>query len=655
MARITARLLLLELAFGLAVLAVVGRAAELQLLQGSDWKREAERQRKVKLVLPAKRGGIFDRNGVALALTQEYYHVGVAPNELSDRAAAIKLLARNLELPLGRVQRDFGSGKKWLYYFGPFTALQVQPLQRIGGVHLEGEFARHYPAGPLARAVIGGLDPDSGTGASGVELALDSLLTGVPGEAVVLKDRAGRRYESPARLTRDPVAGHDVTLTLDAELQEIAERGLEDAITRLDAVGGDVVFLDPRNGELLALASRQRVNGELVSSRASFLTDPFEPGSTAKLFTAAALLALKKADTTDEVYGEEGKWLMPVSSNQNRPITDAHVTHGNLTLAKAIEVSSNIAMAKFSQRLSATEQYDGLRDFGFGSPTGVEFPSESRGRLPPPNLWKPGFNGPSVAMGYSFGVTPVQLAAAYGALAADGVLLTPTLVREVRSPEGAVVYHHKPEPVRRAVTPEVAARLRQFLAGAVGEGGTGERAQLANYSLIGKTGTAVRFVDGHYVPGTYYASFAAVFPAEDPQLVAIVKLDDPKGQNFGGESAAPLTKSMLQEALAARRSAIDRSKLAAGVVEDTTTPAPAGRPEKSRTVVVAWPATRDTSAQSSRLPVPDVRGANLRRAAYALHRRGFQVAVHGTGKVSRTTPAAGDSLATGRTVTVWAE
>ena len=426
--------------------------------------------------------------------------------------------------------------------------------------------------------------------------------------------------------------------------------------TRTSAVGGDVVFLDPRSGELLALASRQRVNGELVSSRASFLTDPFEPGSTAKLFTAAALLALKKVSPTDEVYGENGEWLMPVSSTKTRPITDAHVVHGNLTLAMAIEVSSNIAMGKFSQRLTATQQYDGLRDFGFGSPTGVEFPSESRGRLPPPNLWKPGFNGPSVAMGYSFGVTPVQLAAAYGAIANGGVLLTPTLVREVRDPEGKVIYHHKPEPVRRAATPEVAAQLRQFLAGAVGEGGTGERAQLANYSLIGKTGTAVRFVKGRYVQGSYCASFAAVFPAEDPQLVAIVKWMIPKGKNFGGETAAPLTKSMLQEALAASRSAIDRSKLAAGDGAGHDRRRSRRRGRNRRGPLWSPGPRRPTAARSPpALPVPDVLGANLRRAAYALHRRGFQVAVHGTGTVSRTTPAAGDSLATGRTVTVWAE
>ena len=153
-----------------------------------------------------------------------------------------------------------------------------------------------------------------------------------------------------------------------------------------------------------------------------------------------------------------------------------------------------------------------LRDFGFGTPTGAEFPSESRGRLARPDKWQPMYTRASLAMGYEFGVTPVQLAAAYGAIANDGVLLAPTLVREIRSPSGELLYRHQPEPVRRVVTPQVAARLREFLTGAVGEGGTGEEAQLVNYTLLGKTGTAVRFEDGRYVHGEYTASFAALFP-----------------------------------------------------------------------------------------------------------------------------------------------
>jgi cell division protein FtsI (penicillin-binding protein 3) len=391
-----------------------------------------------------------------------------------------------------------------------------------------------------------------------------------------------------------------------------------------------------------------------VTARPSFLTDPFEPGSTAKLFTAAALLALGRVDSTETVSGENGEWIMPTTGGKTRRITDTHKSTGELTLAKAVQVSSNIAMAKFSARLTPGEQYDFLRDFGFGSPTGVEFPAESPGALIRPERWLPGYNGPSVAMGYSFAVTPVQLAAAYGALANDGVLVTPTLVREVRDPSGRVRFRHRPEPVRRVISRDVARTLRRFMAGAVGEGGTGERAQLVNYTLLGKTGTAQRFVGGQYVPGTYVASFAALFPAEDPQLVVIVKIDDPKGEYYGGLTAAPLTRAMLQEALAARRSAIDRRRLA-----PEETPAPPGRvprrevPAAPEAVVMAWPLPGDSAER--RQPVPNVIGANVRRAASALHRRGFRVALRGSGAVVRSAPAAGDSLARGGTVTLWAQ
>jgi cell division protein FtsI (penicillin-binding protein 3) len=591
---------------------------------------------------------LYDRNGVPLAVTQEFYHVGVAPNEVADRRAAVRLLAAQLAVPAAAVERDLAR-KKWVYWHGPYTATQVQPLRAVKGVHLDGEFLRFYPARDLARPIIGGLSPETPVGASGLELSLDSALTGEPGEAVLLKDRAGRRYDSPSRLVREPVAGHDVWLTLDAGLQEIAERGLDDALKEMKAEGGDIVFLDPATGELLALASKQAGG----TTRASTFTDPFEPGSTAKLFTAAALLAYRRVDSTDAVSGENGEWLMPVNERgKTRRITDAHKHPGMLTLAQAIQVSSNIAMSKFAQRLSPEQQYGVLRDFGFGSPTGVEFPSESRGRLARPDQWQPMYTRASVAMGYEFGVTPVQLAAAYGAIANDGVLLAPTLVRDVRKPDGTLVYRHRPEPVRRAISPELAGRLRNFLAGVVGEGGTGERAQLANYSLLGKTGTAVRFEHGRYVHGEYTASFAALFPADHPQLVVIVKIDSPRGNYYGGLTAAPVTKSMLQQALASHRVAIDRSRLAA---PDTAEPAAAPREGPvagAPAIVVPWPAPAPDQAPAA-LPVPDVAGTPVREAALALHRRGFRVDLRGTGRVERTAPGPGDVALPGATVTVW--
>jgi cell division protein FtsI (penicillin-binding protein 3) len=655
MAKPLARIAVIQFCFGLGVLAILGRAAQLQLLQGDRWAEQARRQRTERAVLPARRGGLYDRNGVPLAISQEFYHVGVAPNELADPRRAARLLSRHLRVSLTALERGIGAGKRWIYFHGPFSATQVQPLRRLDGVHLSGDFQRFYPSRTLARPIIGGLSADGPVGAAGLELSLDSILTGQPGEAVLLKDRAGRRYDSPARVIREPVSGNDVVLTLDAELQEIAERGLDEALSGMRAEGGDVVFLDPSSGELLALASRQAGRSGPVSIRASTFTDPFEPGSTAKLFTAAALLRHRRVDSNDVVFAEGGQWHMPTSrSGRTRLISDVKKTTGNLTLARTIQISSNVGMAKFSSRLSPEEQFEMLRDFGFGTPTGAEFPSESRGLLARPDRWEPMYTRASVAMGYEFGVTPVQLAAAYGAIANDGLLLTPTLVREVRDAAGTLLYQHRPEPVRRVVTPAIAARLRDFMRSAVGDGGTGTEAQLANYSLLGKTGTSVRFEGGRYVHGEYTASFAALFPAENPQLVVVVKIDNPRGHYYGGLTAAPVTRTMLQQALASRRVAIDRSRLAP---RDTTSVRAArlvATPAAISRVVLSWPYQPTTSTAAS-LTVPNVAGRPVREAALALHRRGFRVTLRGLGRVIRTLPPGGETARPGAAITVWAE
>ena len=334
-------------------------------------------------------------------------------------------------------------------------------------------------------------------------------------------------------------------------------------------------------GELLAVASRQAGVDRAASSPTAF-TSPFEPGSTAKLFTAAALLQLDKVDSTARVSGEGGHYLMPLSRGQLRSISDEHKITGLMTLADAIRMSSNIGMAKFSQRLSTTEQFEVLRDFGFGSPTGIEFPSESRGILNTPERMIPDYSRASMAMGYEIGVTALQLAVAYAAIANDGVLVTPTLVREVRDPAGQLLYQHQPEPVRRVISSQVAARLQAYLRSVVEEGGgTGDKARLANYELAGKTGTARRFEGRSYANKGYRASFAAYFPAKDPQLVLVVTIDDPrKGSYFGGSTAAPLTKRMLEQALASRYISIDRARLGgttAAVAAQLPAPAPTSR------------------------------------------------------------------------------
>jgi cell division protein FtsI (penicillin-binding protein 3) len=644
MAKPLVRLRVVEIGVVAALLALVVRAGQVQLVEGRRYAAAAQAQRTERVVLDARRGTLFDRHGTAIALTQETYHVGIAPNELRDPTRDVARIARQLRLATSDVQRSMR--KRYAWFAGPFTALEVQPLRTVRGVHLEPVLRRFYPSSEFARAVVGRVGEDGrggGSGGGGLERLLDSLLAGIPGDAVVLKDREGREYASPARVIAEPVAGNDVVLTLDAELQEIAQRALDDAIDNMQADGGDVVMLDPATGEILAAASR-RADG---SMRPSAFTETFEPGSLAKIFAAAALLAFERVRPGERVSGEGGRYRLP-----DRVVTDEHPLP-SLTLADAIRVSSNIALVKFSARLHPDEQYGVLRAFGFGAPTGVEFPAESPGRLRPPREWsRP--SSASLAIGYELAVTPIQLAAAYGAIANDGVLLQPTLIREVRAPSGAVRYRHRAEPVRRVVTPEVAGKLRDLLRGVVEAGGTAERAALANFQLAAKTGTARRVVGGRYAAGQYTASFAALFPADEPQLVVVMKIDNPqKGSYFAAQTAAPVTRSMLEQALAARTVALDRARLSN--VAPTADRAPLEEPDGVVPYVVPWPYVPDSApAQADRI-VPNVTGRPLREAARTLHRRGFHVVVKGWGVIHHTWPAAGERAAAGATVTMFAE
>src|SRR5579859_1993580 len=646
MAKPLVRLWVVEIVMGLALLALILRAAQVQLLEGRRYAAAAKAQRTEHVVLDARRGTLYDRHGLGLALTQETYHVGIAPNELRDPARDGATLARVLRVAPSEIERALR--RRYAWYAGPYTTLDVQPLRAVRGVHLEPVLRRFYPSADFARAVIGRVGDDgrgSGGGGGGLERLLDSLLAGTPGAAVVLKDREGREYESPARVISEPVAGSDVVLTLDAELQEIAQRALDDAVENVEADGGDVVMLDPRSGEVLAVASR-RADGTM---RPSAFTDAFEPGSVAKIFAAAGLLALDRVRPDERVSGEGGRYRLA-----DRVITDEHPLP-SLTLADAIRVSSNIALVKFAARLDPDEQYGMLRAFGFGSPTGVEFPAESPGRLRPPHEWsRP--SAASLAIGYELAVTPIQLAAAYGAIANDGVLLEPTLIREIRAPNGTLIYRHRPEPVRRVVTPQVAARLRELLRGVVDPGGTGERAALANFQVAAKTGTARRVVAGRYAVGQYTASFTALFPADAPQLVVVMKIDNPqRGSYFAAQTAAPVTRSMLEQALAARTVALDRARLSNVATSSAHTTIDEHEGEGVVPYVVPWPYVADTTTSQSDRVVPNVTGRPLREAARALHRRGFHVVVKGWGVVDHTWPAAGETAPAGATVTIFAE
>jgi cell division protein FtsI (penicillin-binding protein 3) len=617
----------------IGLLVLILRAAQIQLVDGAEYAAEAAASRTEQRVLTAPRGAILDRWGTPLAANQEVFHISITPAEFVDASETVRQLREALGVSSRLLNRELG--KQYGYLRGPFTSADVQPIRNLRGVYFQPEPVRFYPNAGLAASLLGRPASD-GTEASGLERFLDTLLTGIPGFSVVLQDQFERTYESPARLDAFPVPGHDVRLTIDVDLQDLVERSLTDAMEKLQATSGDVAIVDPRTGEILALTSRSRRGGATVDA----FTSPFEPGSTAKLFTAAALISGDLVTPDDSVWGENGKYVTP-----HRTIEDEH-DEGWMTLRDVIRRSSNIGIAKLSSRLEAEQQFHMLRAFGMGTPTGVEFPSESPGRLPRPESWSV-TSSASLAIGYEVAVTTLQLAQAFSVLANDGVMMQPTLVAQVLDPYGRVVYQHRPRPVRRVLPADHATTLRSMLRDVVYDGGTGEAAALTTYEVAGKTGTARRFQDGEYVRGSHVATFVSLFPANDPQLVMVVKLDNPVG-SYAAASAVPMTKSMLEQILAGRSPALDRLSL--GNASRT----PSLEPDfQAGTVpfVVFLPRTSQSDSTTWET-VPDLQGHTARAAARELHARGLRVHLEGWGTVRRTIPEQGAVLTSGSTVTV---
>ncbi|TVR63700.1 MAG: hypothetical protein EA422_08910 [Gemmatimonadales bacterium] len=637
------------------------RSVDLQLLQGADWRAEAERQHRMTGEIPAARGAILDRTGTPLVLSMEAFAVSVAPHEVRDTTAVIKRLSDALGLSPDQAGRPFQSGRRWVPLPGRHPVAVREALSGITGVYVQRDLRREAPHGPLLGGIVGAVI--DGVGQGGVEQAFDELLRGDPGMEILARDSRGRPLPGESWMVQPPLPGGEVVLTVDSDLQEIVVEALQEALERTGARGGDLVVTDPHTGEILAMVSM--ADGSTRSLAA--ITSPYEPGSTLKPFTVATLLQSGKATLVDSVDTGDGRWRVA-----GRTLTDVQRV-GNTDLGHALRASSNIALAKLAERLTPAEQFEGLRDFGFGARTGVELPGEARGSLSRPQRWSRQTPA-SLAIGYEVSATSLQLAMAYGALANGGVLMEPRLIRELRGPDGTVLERREPRAVRRVVSQEVARDVSMTLAGAVADG-TGTRAGLATFSVAGKTGTSRVHTGSGYADGDYFATFGGYFPAEDPQLVVFVKLDRPQGEFFGGATAAPVTRATMEAVLAAHAPPLNRSALAtlarhqerSRSVERPAPPSPGPEPVGVDGAPVprfaslpledpapapassSWvPEEPPTAAGLVRIPV--LEGVSSRVAARRLHGLGLHVRWETSGPVTGVEPEAGSMVAVGDTV-----
>lgn len=663
------RISIVHIALALFAVALVIRAAKVQIIDGSHWAMAAERQHYAQASLAAPRGELRDADGTALARSQGRVKLSIAPPEVKDVRELTRQLQR-LGVDKGSLRRISDRQHKWVELHQTFQPADVAGLVRAPGVHSDAIGERLYVLSEGVRRIVGRTD-DNGHGVEGLELALDSLLQGERGRSQAFRGPKGERYESPDLLSTLPRPGHTVTLTIGLALQDICDRALADAAARLGAQGGDIVVLDPRDGEVRCLASRRA--GARVGA-ATAVTEPFEPGSTLKPFYAGALIerGLARADEVIDTYN--GTYTVA-----GRTITDVHKA-SRLSLADVIRFSSNVGIARFSERLTDRQQYELLRDYGFGTPTGMTYSSEAAGTLREPRRWSAQSHA-SLSIGYEIAVTPLQLAVAYAALANGGKLMQPAIVKAVQDPDGREIYRHTPRVVRQVLTPATSATLRKIMESVV-DSGTATDASLSTFNLAGKSGTARRNTGRGYGAGLYTSSFVGIFPAQDPQYVVLVKIDNPRETYYGGKAAAPVAKQVIEAAIASRSVNLDRRTLAE---QRTRTPVPADAPalrqnsEAQRLADSAPPRPnaqvalvdttpeppvrdpvrfelarplRDAPRADTLVTVPDVRGLPLRVALRELHRAGVRVSIIGGGD-GATAPEAGAKVRAGTLVRLW--
>ncbi len=532
-----ARAVLALLLAGFAMLMV--RAVYLQGLHNDFLQQKGESRYGRVIDMPATRGMITDRNREPLAISTPVESVWASPADVEITPEKMKRLAQLLEIDAAEIARKLADTRREFVYIKrhlpPEEAAKILALD-VPGISVQREYRRYYPGGEFVAHLVGFTDIDD-KGQEGLELALEKELAGKPGSRRVIKDRLGHIVEDVESI-RTPQQGRDIALSIDARVQYLAYRELKNAVAQHQARAGGIVVLDAVSGEVLAIANlpsynpnnRSKLDPRRMRNRA--VTDLFEPGSTLKPFTAAAVIeaGLFRADSVIQT----GNGELTISG---ATIHDAHPA-GALTVAQVIQKSSNIGAAKMALALPSEKLWNMLNQVGFGSAPRAGFPGEGSGRLRPHAGWRP-IEQATMAYGHGISVSLLQLARAYMPFASDGEIRPVSLLR-----------HDGPAEPTRVMSAETAQQIRRMLELAVQPGGTAPRAQVVGYRVAGKTGTAHKLVGASYAPDKYVSSFVGLAPASAPRLIVAVMIDEPgAGKYYGGTVAAPVFSSVMAGAL----------------------------------------------------------------------------------------------------------
>lgn len=651
------------------MVAVGARLAYLQTAQHEWLSRRARAQQLNSETLAPVRGLILDRRGRELARSIDVDSFFASPRDLQDMDAAAAQLADALDVDAATLAARFRQAREARRSF-VWIARKVNDEQsravralNLKGVHSVQEAERRYPNGTMASHILGFVGMDE-RGLAGVEQVYDAKLAGESGRLIRNSDARRVSFEGASDEAED---GRAIVLTIDQTVQYHVENALEEAVESSRARSGAAVVLDPRTGEILALANApgfdpNEAKGAAAEARRNeALQNIYEPGSTFKIVAFAGALEEGLTDPDEPIDCERGGITV------GRRFIRDHTPYGTLTATEALAKSSNVAAIKLGLRLGDERLYEYMRRFGFGARTGVELPGETAGLLRPVKNWHPSSIG-SLSIGQEIGATPVQMAAAFAAIANDGVRVAPHLVREVRDADGRVVERTEAES-HRVVSAQTARALRGMLE-AVTLKGTAKAARLEGYTAAGKTGTAQK-IDPQtraYSKTKHVASFVGFAPVENPSVVIIIVIDEPVGRYHGGDTAAPVFREIADRVLPYLEVTPDHDAivpagllaanprpgaLEAEVIDESAAVESVRLPEVARTQLEGR--AREVvyaSAGERALLMPDLRGRSVRDAARVCAQLGLELEARGDGRAVRQAPEVGAPVSTGQTVRI---
>jgi cell division protein FtsI (penicillin-binding protein 3) len=544
------RIILVATVLGVCFTLMVGRAFQLQVLEGKQLRSRAADQYKRAFHSESKRGTIYDRNYAELAVSLDVTSICAYPGQICSPQQTASALARALNLEKRSLLTKLSSGKRFVWIKRHADPAEVSPVRELDldGIDFVTESRRFYPLKSLAAQVIGFCGMD-GRGLEGLEFYFDSFLKGRESSRTVLSDALGRGFSA-----KDPSPeekpGYDLILTVDKNIQYIVEQALSEGVSASRAKSGIAVVIAPRTGEILAVAHVPRFNPNAFGQyepwlwRNRAITDSFEPGSTFKILLGAAALESGLCKPRSQFYCEKGAYRIGKNVvHDTRP-------YAALSLQDILKYSSNIGAAKVGEKVGPAYLYRKLREFGLGDRLGVDCPGETRGSLLPVGSWTE-IDAVTICFGQGISVSALQLAGAVSTIANDGILMKPYLVQGITDGQGRVTKTFQPTALRQVVSSENAWRLTRMMERSVEKGGTGVRAALRGYRVAGKTGTAQKAdpAAGGYAEDKYIASFVGFVPAEDPEIVVLVAVDEPHENHYGGVVAAPVFRRIIRETL----------------------------------------------------------------------------------------------------------